>query len=155
MPSFLPTVAEQLFKDIQKTYQEKTKIPDDLLIALRFVFGSCALQALDLVDQRSVTCVSSPSGRRAYQAPGLVGCVRTCWRSSGMDEMKSGACFTSFLTLLYCLQCSSAVVNMCGIDSSCGRRMQCQYKQNSYHCLIGLFKYLLETRHSRSSPTTL
>uniref|UniRef100_A0A672KPP7 Uncharacterized protein n=1 Tax=Sinocyclocheilus grahami TaxID=75366 RepID=A0A672KPP7_SINGR len=34
---------------------------------LRFVFGQCALQALDLVDQRSVTCVSSPSGRKAFQ----------------------------------------------------------------------------------------
>lgn len=34
---------------------------------LKFVFGPCALQALDLVDQRSVTCLSSPSGRKAYQ----------------------------------------------------------------------------------------
>ncbi|XP_055729379.1 zinc finger SWIM domain-containing protein 7-like [Salvelinus fontinalis] len=81
MPSFLPMVAEQLFKDIQKTYQEKTKIPDDLLIALRFVFGSCALQALDLVDQRSVTCVSSPSGRRAYQVIGGSGLLYTCYTS--------------------------------------------------------------------------
>ncbi|XP_041741557.2 zinc finger SWIM domain-containing protein 7 [Coregonus clupeaformis] len=81
MPSFLPTVAEQLFKDIQKTYQEKTQIPDDLLIALRFVFGSCALQSLDLVDQRSVTCVSSPSGRRAYQVIGGSGLLYTCYTS--------------------------------------------------------------------------
>uniref|UniRef100_A0A8C8GY42 SWIM-type domain-containing protein n=1 Tax=Oncorhynchus tshawytscha TaxID=74940 RepID=A0A8C8GY42_ONCTS len=42
-------------------------VADDLLIATRFVFGSCALQALDLVDQRSVTCVSSSSGWTAYQ----------------------------------------------------------------------------------------
>lgn len=79
--SSLPVVAEQLFKDIQKTFQEKTIIPDDLLIALRFVFGSCALQALDLVDQRSVTCVSSPSGRQAFQVLGASGRLYTCFTS--------------------------------------------------------------------------
>ena len=34
---------------------------------LKFVFGPCALQALDLVDQHSVTCLLSPSGRKAFQ----------------------------------------------------------------------------------------
>ncbi|XP_016141392.1 zinc finger SWIM domain-containing protein 7-like isoform X1 [Sinocyclocheilus grahami] len=67
MGSSLLSVAEQLLKDLQRTYSETNQIPDDLLIALRFVFGQCALQALDLVDQRSVTCVSSPSGRKAFQ----------------------------------------------------------------------------------------
>lgn len=38
-----------------------------LSFRLKFVFGPCALQALDLVDQRSVTCLSSPSGRKAFQ----------------------------------------------------------------------------------------
>lgn len=38
-----------------------------VIYRLKFVFGSCALQALDLVDQRSVTCLSSPSGRKAFQ----------------------------------------------------------------------------------------
>ncbi|XP_078122199.1 zinc finger SWIM domain-containing protein 7 isoform X1 [Sander vitreus] len=68
MRSFLPAVAEQLFRDIKKTYQETSQIPDDLLIALKFVFGPCALQALDLVDQHSVTCLLSPSGRKAFQS---------------------------------------------------------------------------------------
>ncbi|XP_048046016.1 zinc finger SWIM domain-containing protein 7 isoform X6 [Megalobrama amblycephala] len=67
MDSSLRSVAEQLLKDLQRTYSETNQIPDDLLIALRFVFGPCALQALDLVDQRSVTCVSSPSSRKAFQ----------------------------------------------------------------------------------------
>ncbi|MED6256910.1 Zinc finger SWIM domain-containing protein 7 [Ataeniobius toweri] len=67
MRSLLPAVAEQLFRDIREIYEETTQIPDDLLIALKFVFGSCALQALDLVDQRSVTCLSSPSGRKVFQ----------------------------------------------------------------------------------------
>ncbi|XP_046876541.1 zinc finger SWIM domain-containing protein 7 isoform X2 [Hypomesus transpacificus] len=48
---------------------------------LRFVFGSCALQALDLVDQRSVTCVSSPSGRKAFQVLGGSGKLYTCFIS--------------------------------------------------------------------------
>ncbi|XP_070699828.1 zinc finger SWIM domain-containing protein 7 [Pempheris klunzingeri] len=81
MRSFLPQVAEQLFRDIQKTYQETSQIPDDLLIAMKFVFGPCALQALDLVDQRSVTCVSSPSGRKAFQVMGGSGRLYTCFVS--------------------------------------------------------------------------
>ncbi|XP_046876540.1 zinc finger SWIM domain-containing protein 7 isoform X1 [Hypomesus transpacificus] len=79
--SSLAAVAEQLFQDIQKTFHETSLIPDDLLIALRFVFGSCALQALDLVDQRSVTCVSSPSGRKAFQVLGGSGKLYTCFIS--------------------------------------------------------------------------
>ncbi|CAL8266721.1 unnamed protein product [Merluccius merluccius] len=81
MRSFLPAVAEQLFKDIQKTYEEKSQIPDDLLIALKFVFGSCAVQALDLVDKHSVTCLSSPSGRKAFQVMGGSGRLYTCFTS--------------------------------------------------------------------------
>ncbi|XP_076606082.1 zinc finger SWIM domain-containing protein 7 [Chaetodon auriga] len=81
MRSVLPPVAEQLFRDIQKTYQETSQIPDDLLLALKFVFGPCALQALDLVDQRSVTCLSSPSGRKAFQVMGGSGRLYTCFAS--------------------------------------------------------------------------
>ncbi|XP_037322545.1 zinc finger SWIM domain-containing protein 7 [Pungitius pungitius] len=81
MRSFLPAVAEQLFRDIQTTHQETSQIPDDLLIALQFVFGQCALQALDLVDQHSVTCLSSPSGRKAFQVIGGSGRLYTCFAS--------------------------------------------------------------------------
>ncbi|KAM4544821.1 zinc finger SWIM domain-containing protein 7 [Odontesthes bonariensis] len=81
MRSFLPAVAQQLFRDIQKTYQETSQIPDELLIALKFVFGSCALQALNLVDERSVTFLSSPSGRKAYQVVGGSGRMYTCFLS--------------------------------------------------------------------------
>uniref|UniRef100_A0A3B3UWT9 Zinc finger, SWIM-type containing 7 n=1 Tax=Poecilia latipinna TaxID=48699 RepID=A0A3B3UWT9_9TELE len=48
---------------------------------LKFVFGTCALQALDLVDQRSVTCLSSPSGRKAFQVIGGSGRLYTCFLS--------------------------------------------------------------------------
>ncbi|XP_062844723.1 zinc finger SWIM domain-containing protein 7 [Trichomycterus rosablanca] len=77
----LPAVAEQLLKDLQKTYAEKSEIPDDLLIALRFVFGPCTLQALDLVDRRAVTLVFSPSGREAFQVTGGSGRLYTCYTS--------------------------------------------------------------------------
>lgn len=79
--SFLPSVAEQLFKDIQKIFKETSQIPDEMLIALKFVFGPCALQALDLVDQRSVTCVSSPSGYKTFQVTGGSGRIYTCFAS--------------------------------------------------------------------------
>ncbi|XP_061557862.1 zinc finger SWIM domain-containing protein 7 isoform X1 [Phycodurus eques] len=81
MPVVLPVVAEQLFRDIRKTYRETSQIPDDLLIALKFVFGPCAIQALDLVDRRSVTCLSSPSGRKAFQVAGASGGLYTCFSS--------------------------------------------------------------------------
>uniref|UniRef100_A0AAQ4NUX0 Zinc finger, SWIM-type containing 7 n=1 Tax=Gasterosteus aculeatus aculeatus TaxID=481459 RepID=A0AAQ4NUX0_GASAC len=48
---------------------------------LKFVFGSCALQALDLVDHHSVTCLSSPSGRKAFQVIGGSGRLYTCFAS--------------------------------------------------------------------------
>ncbi|XP_051749805.1 zinc finger SWIM domain-containing protein 7 isoform X3 [Ctenopharyngodon idella] len=81
MDSSLLSVAEQLLKDLQRTCSETNQIPDDLLIALRFVFGPCALQALDLVDQRSVTCVSSPSSRKAFQVLGGSGHMYMCFTS--------------------------------------------------------------------------
>ncbi|KAG5844406.1 hypothetical protein ANANG_G00162190 [Anguilla anguilla] len=81
MSSYLPAVAEQLLRDIRKVYQETSQIPDDLLLALKFVFGPSALQALDLVDQRSVTCLSSPSGRTAFQVIGGSGRPYTCYTS--------------------------------------------------------------------------
>ncbi|XP_056602497.1 zinc finger SWIM domain-containing protein 7 isoform X2 [Triplophysa dalaica] len=81
MGSCLLSVAEQLFKDLQRTYTQTKHIPDDLLIALRFVFGPCALQALDLVEKHSVKCVTSPSGRKVFQVLGGSGRLYTCYSS--------------------------------------------------------------------------
>ncbi|TNM84687.1 zinc finger SWIM domain-containing protein 7 [Takifugu rubripes] len=81
MHSILPAVAEQLFRDVEKIYRETSQIPDDLLIALKFVFGPCALQALDLVDQQSVNCLTSPSGRSVFQVTGASGRLYTCFVS--------------------------------------------------------------------------
>ncbi|XP_035745475.1 zinc finger SWIM domain-containing protein 7 isoform X2 [Egretta garzetta] len=67
MDTTLPAVAEELLKEIKKAFQETSHVPDDLLLGLKFIFGPSAVPALDLVDQRSVTRVMSPSGRTAYQ----------------------------------------------------------------------------------------
>ncbi|KAM9748960.1 zinc finger SWIM domain-containing protein 7 isoform 1-T1 [Dama dama] len=56
-------------------------VPDEHLLSLKFVFGSSAVQALDLVDRQSVTLISSPSGRRVYQVLGSSGRTYTCLAS--------------------------------------------------------------------------
>lgn len=56
-----------------------------LSLRLRFVFGPCALQALDLVEKRSVTCVTSPSGRKVFQ----VGASLQVWTKVSNDMNES------------------------------------------------------------------
>ncbi|XP_064533623.1 zinc finger SWIM domain-containing protein 7 isoform X2 [Pseudopipra pipra] len=81
MGSTLPAVAEELLKEIKKAFQETSHVPDELLLGLRFIFGPCAVPALDLVDQCSVTRVMSPSGRTLYQVLGSSGKLYTCYSS--------------------------------------------------------------------------
>uniref|UniRef100_A0A663MFK9 Zinc finger SWIM-type containing 7 n=1 Tax=Athene cunicularia TaxID=194338 RepID=A0A663MFK9_ATHCN len=81
MDSTLPAVAEELLREIKKAFQETSHVPDDLLLGLKFIFGPCAVPALDLVDHRSVTRVTSPSGRAAYQVLGSSGKLYTCYSS--------------------------------------------------------------------------
>ncbi|XP_037736196.2 zinc finger SWIM domain-containing protein 7 isoform X2 [Chelonia mydas] len=81
MEATLPAVAEELLKEIQKAFQETAHVPDDLLLALKFVFGSSAVAALDLVDQHSVTRIVSSSGRAVYQVLGSSGKLYTCYAS--------------------------------------------------------------------------
>ncbi|XP_051891704.1 zinc finger SWIM domain-containing protein 7 isoform X2 [Pristis pectinata] len=56
-------------------------VTDELLLMLKFVFGPPVLQALELVDQRSVTLVDAPSGRSLYQVVGSSGQVYYCLSS--------------------------------------------------------------------------
>ncbi|XP_067328218.1 zinc finger SWIM domain-containing protein 7 [Anolis sagrei] len=81
MDSTLPAVAEELLKEIESAFREKSHIPDDLLLALKFVFGASAVPALDLVDRQSVTRLASPSGRTVYQVSGSSGKLYTCYAS--------------------------------------------------------------------------
>ncbi|XP_066552273.1 zinc finger SWIM domain-containing protein 7 [Amia ocellicauda] len=77
----LPDVAEELLRDVGTAYRMTSHIPDELLLALKFVFGSSTVHALDLVDKRAVTCVTSPSGRKVFQVVGGSGRLYTCYTS--------------------------------------------------------------------------
>ncbi|NP_001184067.1 zinc finger, SWIM-type containing 7 L homeolog isoform X1 [Xenopus laevis] len=81
MDAILPAVAEELLCEIRQSFQETTQISDELLLSLKFIFGPTALYALDLVDQRSVSHVTSPSGRSVFQVIGSSGKMYTCFAS--------------------------------------------------------------------------
>nr|KAF6398867.1 zinc finger SWIM-type containing 7 [Molossus molossus] len=99
----LPTVVEELLSEMAAAVRESARIPDEHLLSLKFVFGSSALQALDLVDRQSITLISSPSGRHVYQVE--------IWRW-GLSQQKplKTKCFqdslwklvTSFKYFLHC-----------------------------------------------------
>ncbi|KAM4797455.1 zinc finger SWIM domain-containing protein 7 [Rhinophrynus dorsalis] len=81
MDAVLPAVAEELLQEIRLTYQETSQLSDELLLGLKFIFGPTALYALDLVDRHSVSQVTSPSGRTAFQVIGSSGKTYTCYSS--------------------------------------------------------------------------
>ncbi|XP_077150359.1 zinc finger SWIM domain-containing protein 7 isoform X1 [Ranitomeya variabilis] len=78
----LPSAVEELLREIKRLYQETSQISDEHLLGLKFIFGPTALYALDLVDQRSVTHVTSPSGRSTFQVTGSSGKMYTCYKTS-------------------------------------------------------------------------
>ncbi|XP_037350401.1 zinc finger SWIM domain-containing protein 7 [Talpa occidentalis] len=77
----LPTVVEALLREMAAAVQESARIPDEYLLSLKFIFGSSAIQALDLVDRKAITLISSPSGRNVYQVLGSSGKTYTCLAS--------------------------------------------------------------------------
>ncbi|XP_002920901.2 zinc finger SWIM domain-containing protein 7 isoform X2 [Ailuropoda melanoleuca] len=77
----LPSVVEELLSEMAAAVQENAQIPDEHLLSLKFIFGSSAIQALDLVDRQSITLISSPSGRRVYQVLGSSGRTYLCLAS--------------------------------------------------------------------------
>ncbi|XP_054857984.1 zinc finger SWIM domain-containing protein 7 [Eublepharis macularius] len=81
MDATLPAVGEELLREIEKVFQETSRVPDDLLSALKFIFGASAVPALDLADHQSVTRIVSPSGRTVYQVLGSSGKLYTCYAS--------------------------------------------------------------------------
>ncbi|XP_030392552.1 zinc finger SWIM domain-containing protein 7 isoform X2 [Gopherus evgoodei] len=79
--------------------RDKKGFPGDLAW-LKFVFGSSAVAALDLVDQHSVTRIVSPSGRAVYQEDKTfnisgvvlgVGPVSSNWADLKEIRMETGA----------------------------------------------------------------
>ncbi|KAM9320817.1 zinc finger SWIM domain-containing protein 7 [Gastrophryne carolinensis] len=81
MDVILPAVAQELLREIKRAYHENSQISDEHLLGLKFIFGPTALYALDLVDQRSVTHVTSPSGRSTFQVTGSSGKIYTCYKA--------------------------------------------------------------------------
>ncbi|XP_069768834.1 zinc finger SWIM domain-containing protein 7 isoform X2 [Narcine bancroftii] len=77
----LPAAMVELLNKVQQVHQQSSQLTDELLLMLKFIFGPPALQALELVDQRSVTLVDSPSGRSVYQVVGSSGQVYHCLNS--------------------------------------------------------------------------
>ncbi|XP_017717712.1 PREDICTED: zinc finger SWIM domain-containing protein 7 isoform X2 [Rhinopithecus bieti] len=78
MAAVLPAVVEQLLSEMAAAVQENARSTG---LRLKFLFGSSATQALDLVDRQSITLISSPSGRHAYQVLGSSGKTYTCLAS--------------------------------------------------------------------------
>uniref|UniRef100_A0A8C6RN55 Zinc finger SWIM-type containing 7 n=1 Tax=Nannospalax galili TaxID=1026970 RepID=A0A8C6RN55_NANGA len=73
----LPEVVEELLSEMAAAVRDSARSTG----LLKFVFGSSAIQALDLVDRQSITLISSPSGRRVYQVLGSSGKTYTCLAS--------------------------------------------------------------------------
>uniref|UniRef100_A0A0B7B3P7 SWIM-type domain-containing protein n=1 Tax=Arion vulgaris TaxID=1028688 RepID=A0A0B7B3P7_9EUPU len=69
-------IGDHLMEEVRKTYPI---LSDDLLSLLNFIFQGPLLSALDLVEKRSVTRVSSPSGRELFQIIGASGTPYTCF----------------------------------------------------------------------------
>uniref|UniRef100_A0A2K5EL27 Uncharacterized protein n=1 Tax=Aotus nancymaae TaxID=37293 RepID=A0A2K5EL27_AOTNA len=59
MAVVLPAVVEELLSEMAAAMQESARSTGR---RLKFLFGSSATQALDLVDRQSITLISSPSG---------------------------------------------------------------------------------------------
>ncbi|XP_064620320.1 zinc finger SWIM domain-containing protein 7-like [Lineus longissimus] len=71
--SFMDGTVEQLFAEVKRTSEGKGCVTDEVMSALNFVFQASLLPALDLVDNKCVTHISSPNGRTVYQVIGSSG----------------------------------------------------------------------------------
>ncbi|KAL5016492.1 hypothetical protein ScPMuIL_006081 [Solemya velum] len=69
---------DQLFLEVGRIHKETGKLTDDILSALHSVFQGSLIPALDLVDRRSITCLTGPSGRYIFQVIGSSGTPYTC-----------------------------------------------------------------------------
>lgn len=79
-------VVDQLIHEVERIFKEQNDLPDELLSALYFVFGTPLQSALDFVDRKSVSFLSSPSGRSLFQVIGNSGLPYTCFAESNYCE---------------------------------------------------------------------
>ncbi|CAH3185891.1 unnamed protein product [Porites evermanni] len=71
-------VADQLFSEVRFAKEQHGHLTDELLSALQCVFHQPLLYALDLVDQRNITRLTTPSGRILHQVTGSSNQVYNC-----------------------------------------------------------------------------
>ncbi|XP_041377363.1 zinc finger SWIM domain-containing protein 7-like isoform X1 [Gigantopelta aegis] len=76
------SVGDKLIHEAENIFKEKGHLTDEILSALRFVYQTPLLPALDLTDNKAVTMVISPSGRKLYQVMGSSGKPYTCFLNS-------------------------------------------------------------------------
>ncbi|XP_067669990.1 zinc finger SWIM domain-containing protein 7-like isoform X2 [Haliotis asinina] len=75
-------VGQQLLGEVERVYSAHGRLTDEILSSLQFVFQGPLLPALDLVDRKAVSIITSPSGRSLYQVMGSSGTPYTCFTSS-------------------------------------------------------------------------
>ncbi|XP_065830416.1 zinc finger SWIM domain-containing protein 7-like [Oscarella lobularis] len=79
----LDKIAEELFSEVRKEKESNENgLSDSLLSALNCIFGQSLVYALDLVDKKSVTKYTCPSGRSTFKVVGSSGDVYTCLLNS-------------------------------------------------------------------------
>jgi len=71
-------VADQLFSEVRLAKEQHGRLTDEILSALHFVFHQPLLHALDLIDQKNVIKLTTPSGRSLYQVVGSSNQVYNC-----------------------------------------------------------------------------
>ncbi|XP_071093345.1 zinc finger SWIM domain-containing protein 7-like isoform X2 [Haliotis cracherodii] len=78
----MSAVGQQLLGEVERVYAAQGKLTDEILSSLQFVFQAPLLPALDLVDKKAVSFMTSPSGRSLYQVIGSSGTPYACYTSS-------------------------------------------------------------------------
>ncbi|XP_046447308.1 zinc finger SWIM domain-containing protein 7-like isoform X1 [Daphnia pulex] len=62
-----------LLNEIEKCCTSKKEVTEDLLASIHTLFPIHSITALDLIDHRSVSLLTSPSGRKIYSCLGSLG----------------------------------------------------------------------------------
>lgn len=71
-------VVDQLFSEARLAKEKHGHLTDEVLSALHFVFHQPLLDALDLIDRKNITKLTTPSGRVLYQVLGSSNTLYTC-----------------------------------------------------------------------------
>ncbi|KAK4018117.1 hypothetical protein OUZ56_000186 [Daphnia magna] len=70
---WLNIAVREIFTEIEKCCSNKKEVTEGLLASLHTLFPLQSVTALDLIDHRSVSLLTSPSGRKIYSCLGSLG----------------------------------------------------------------------------------